>query len=264
MPAYAMLLARRHSALAAIVLIAGAVVALAGASRATLGLFGGGLLLTTLLSLMHRRTTYKMGFAVVTALALAASVPAMLWAIDRRGEEARLSSNDQRAAMIRATQMMIADNPLGVGPNQFVSVAVGKGYSERAGVVWAYSIRSQPVHNSYYLIWAESGLLGLAGFLLLAGTYLIAGYRRIRRPALGDRSEVYVGLYAATIVALVHAYFEWISLLYTSQAVVVMGMGAVIGTSVVKRARGATRSENRLIAEAGQSPGSGPAAAPWA
>ena len=63
--------------------------------------------------------------------------------------------------MIRAAKMIIADHPLGVGPNQYLLVANIGGYSSRAGVAWNAANRSAPVHNSYYFITAELGFVGL-------------------------------------------------------------------------------------------------------
>ena len=229
MSAFGLLLANRGSGFYGTVVLAGAFVVLLGASRASLALFALGLLLTLVFSIRNRRSSRKIAFGAVAAVSLLAAVPVMMWAVNRRPEAARESSNEQRDAMKEAAQMIFADYPLGVGPNAYVFVANVGGYSERAGVVWASDIRSNPVHNSYYLTLAEAGFVGLFGLLFLLGSFFVIGFRALRNPLSRAEFGNVVGLFAGVVIAAVHAWFEWVSLTYQMDSVLAIGMGAVIG-----------------------------------
>ena len=61
MPAFAMVLEAARAVGGRRIVIAGAVIAFVGASRATIVLYGVGLIITPMLSLRHRRTGRKMG-----------------------------------------------------------------------------------------------------------------------------------------------------------------------------------------------------------
>ena len=149
MPAFALVLAGRRTKLFFFVVLAGAVVALAGGGRATIGLYAIGLIVTIALSIRLKSTGRKNAIAGAAFLALLMAAPVMMWAIARRSEAARASSDEERSAMVRAARMIIADHPFGVGPNQYLVVANIGGYSSRAGVAWNHANRSAPVHNSY-------------------------------------------------------------------------------------------------------------------
>ena len=114
-------------------IMAGFVIAVLGGSRAALGLFAIGVILTTFLSIQHKKTSRKFAFAGVLALLLLVSAPVMIWAAGRRSEAVKASSDAERAAMKLAARMIIADHPFGVGANQYVVIANTGGYSARAG-----------------------------------------------------------------------------------------------------------------------------------
>ena len=158
------------------------IIALVGGSRATLGLFAAGSLLTIFLSVWHRRTSRKFAFAGAAVLLLLIALPGLLWAAGRRSEADKMSSNYDRAAMSTAAKMMVADHPLGVGANQYVLVANIGGYSERAGVPWNTENRAAPVHNTYFLIMSEMGFLGLVSFIALLVSFIVIGFRTLGRP----------------------------------------------------------------------------------
>ena len=113
MPAFALLLAGRRNLSAIAVVIAGAVIALTGGGRATIGLFGIGVVITAILSIRHKVTGRKSMMTGVAVALLILSAPAMMWAVGRRSLEARISSDDERAAMTSAARMIIADHPVG-------------------------------------------------------------------------------------------------------------------------------------------------------
>lgn len=250
MPAFALLLAGRRNLPAIAVVISGAVIALTGGGRATIGLFGIGVVITTILSIRHKMTGRKGALAGLAVLLLILSAPAMMWAVDRRSVEARISSNDERAAMTAAARMMIADHPLGVGPNQYVRVANLGGYSERAGVAWNYANRTAPVHNSYLLVWAESGLLGLLGLLTILLSTVVVGLKAIRRLAWDERSELMIGLLTTLIVASAHIAFEWLFMTNYVHYLLAMSAGALVGiTATLNRKAGSRVVPKRPTAE---------------
>jgi hypothetical protein len=191
-------------------LIAGFVIVVLGGSRAALGLFAIGVLLTTALSIRHKPSPRKYAFAGALAVLLLASAPVMIWAANRRSEEAKASSDAERAAMKAAARMIIADHPFGVGANQYVVVANTGGYSERAGVAWNEDNRSAPVHDTYYLVTAEMGFIGLAGLLAILFSFIAVGLRSFRRHLPDERGELVPGLLATMVLVAVHINFEFV------------------------------------------------------
>ncbi len=167
-------------------------------------------MVTIALSIRLKTTGRKNAIAGAALLGLLLAAPVMLWAIDRRSDAARASSDEERSAMIRAARMIIADHPLGVGPNQYLLVANIGGYSSRAGVAWNAANRSAPVHNSYYFITAELGFLGLLGMVTILFSMIWTGFRALKRVGLGERSDILVGVVATLIIVSAHLAFEWL------------------------------------------------------
>ena len=254
MPAFALLLAGRRTKVTALVVAAGAIVALAGGGRATVGLYAIGLAVTMVLSMRHKASGRKSGIAGAALLILLLAAPAMLWSIDRRSEAARASSDQERSAMIRAARMIIADYPLGVGPNQYLLVANVGGYSSRADVAWNEANRAAPVHNSYYLVTAELGFLGLLGFACIFLSSIGVGLRAIKRLPVGERSDLAVGITASLIVAAAHLAFEWAFATYYVQYVLAMSMGAIVGITATLRQKAKKRIVGRVRVEEGLIP----------
>jgi O-antigen ligase len=250
MPAFALLLAGRRTLSAIAVVTAGAVIALTGGGRATIGLFGIGVVVTTILSIRHKKTSRKSMMAGVAVLLLVLSAPAMMWAVARRSVAARISSDEERSAMTAAARMMIADHPLGVGPNQYLFVANLGGYSERAGVAWNYANRSAPVHNSYLLVWAELGLVGLIGLLTMIFSVVVVGLKAMRRLVWDERSELMIGTLATVIVVSVHIAFEWLFITNYVHYLLAMNVGALVGitASLQRRAAKSAMKQQQITA----------------
>lgn len=239
-PTLAMLMGGKRFWRRAIVVVAGFSIAVVGGSRATLGLFGIGLVLTIFVSLGYHRTPRKFAFAALAGFALLVAAPLILWGADRRSEADKISSDRDRAAMIAAASMIIAEHPLGVGGDQYVLVANTGGYSARAGVPWDYGDRSAPVHNFYYFITAELGFVGLIGFLALLVSLLGIAVRALRRPIKNEISELIPGLAAMLVIAAVHISFEWVFMQFILQYLFAMSAGVLV--AVAARSKALSRS----------------------
>lgn len=250
-PAFAMLLAKKNN-FALLIVLAGGLVVLTGASRATAALYAAGLFLTMILSIMQRSSGRKITIAVSAAIVLAVSAPAMFIMIERRPEAARESSNVQRAAMITAARLMFADHPLGVGSNQYVMVSNVGGYADRANLAWSEEVRHAPVHNIYYLTLAEAGFMGLTGILFVLAASFSIGIGAIRRLRLDDRSEFAVGAVATIVVAAVHGAFEFIVLSYPVEVLFAMSLGVLTGSIAARRPAGNSRALMPVVASPAQ------------
>lgn len=228
-PVLALLLGTKRTLWPAAVLVAGLIIAVVGGSRATLAMYGVGVVLTIALSIRRARTSRKMAFAGAAAALLLASTPAMMWAANRRTEAAKLSSDSERSAMKLAARMMIADHPFGVGADQYVLVANIGGYSARAGVGWAVTSRAAPVHNTYYLVTAEMGFIGLFGLLSLLAAFITYGFKLLRRRSDEDCAELIPGLLAAMIAACFHLAFEWVFMHFVLHYLFAIAAGMMVG-----------------------------------
>jgi len=190
--------------------VAGFIIVVLGGSRASLGLFGLGVVLTTIFSIQQKKASRKYAFAGALTLLLIAAVPVVIWASSRRTDAAKESSDAERAAMKAAARLIIADHPFGVGANQYVVVANTGGYSARAGVVWNEDSRAAPVHDTYYLIAAELGFIGLIGLLMMLGSFIALGFRALRRHIPDERGELVPGLLVTMIMVAIHINFEFV------------------------------------------------------
>ena len=249
MPAFALLLAGYRQRLAALTVFCGVIVALLGGSRATIGLLALGIFATTLLSIRHKMTGRKGAVAATAIIAVLCSAPLMIWSVDRRSKTELQGSNAERSAMIRAARMIIADHPLGIGGDQYVMVANIGGYSDRAGVPWNQDERSAPVHNSYFLVTAELGFVGLLGLLSIFAAVLATGWNALRLGA-GRSSELLVGFVATVFILAIHISFEWVFETATLQYLTACAFGAVIGIAASLRANARVPKAQRVSTRA--------------
>jgi hypothetical protein len=236
-PAAALLLAGFYPKRAFAVVAAGLLVSFTGASRATIGLFALGLLMTWILSVYARSNGRKMaiGFGMMVALLVAAPV---LWsAVERRTDTQRDASNEMRSQMVRAATMIITDYPMGVGPNYYVVVANTGGYAARAGIAWNPTNREAPVHNSFYLVTAEMGWLGLLGLISFLGSIIAVALSSLRKASKGLEGELLVGVTASLIIFTVHAYFEWITMYFHIHYLLAINVGLLIGLRQIATAK---------------------------
>lgn len=229
-PALAMLMVDGKQRAPLFGVIAGAIVVIFGASRATLGLAGLGFVLLLALSIIRKPTPRKSMIVGLGLVALAVATPLAFSSLKSRFEVAPISTDyDERAAFEEAARMMIADHPMGIGANQYVIVANTQGYSDRAGVVWNQGSRGANVHNAYLLVWAETGLFGLVAFALL----LLAPIRMAMRAAWQNRKDprgdLVLGIGVCLVIVAIHCFYEWIFVVYPVQVMFAMDVGIMVG-----------------------------------
>ncbi len=231
-PAFALLLAGARSWAARMGPVSGVVTAILGASRATLGLAAIGYGLLVLLSFRRKMTRVKGRLAVALLAALAIAAPIALNSLERRyAFNPAEGSSVERESFKRAAWLIIGDNPLGIGPNQYVVVANTGGYSERAGVIWNTGSRATNVHNAYLLIAAETGFLGLICFLGLYLNCIITALRAGFRSRDNASGELLLGLSVALIIVGIHSLYEWVLLIWETQIMVALAMALIGGTA---------------------------------
>lgn len=230
-PTFALLLGTRRLAWPALVVAAGLATALVGGSRATIGLTAFGLILTLVFSLIHGRSSRKMICGAGAIFVLLLGTPLFVWAATQRSQEVIASSDTERAAMKSAAAMMMADHPFGVGPNEYVIVANTGGYSQRAGVPWNFSERSAPVHDTYYLVGAETGFIGLAGFIGVLASFVILGFRKLKQRSKDESHELLAGLLATMIIVCIHISFEWVFMQFELHYMFALGAGLLVGVT---------------------------------
>lgn len=238
MPAFALLFGGFRRAFPVLIVTAGAVIAYVGAGRATIALYGIGMLITLMLSLRHKVTTRKLVIGAAAIALLAVCAPVADLAISRRSTADIESSNQERRALIDAAEMMIAEHPLGVGANNYVLIDNIGGYAERAGVSWFQKSRSEPVHNSYLLVLAELGWIGLIGLVGLLVSVMALGWSSLRWLPSGESSDLIVGVLGAIIITSIHSAYEFVPMMFSMHYMFAMDFGLLTGlTSVALRVR---------------------------
>jgi O-antigen ligase len=232
MPAFAMMLAGRSPRMALLGVLAGIIVVILTVSRATLAFSAVGLVLTLILCVVMRFTPRKAMVAVASVVMLAASLPLAKAALDRRfavQSTTFFAEDAEREAFEKAARAIIAAYPMGVGPNHYVFIANTEGYSERAGVAWSMGSRSTNVHNSYLLITAEMGSIGIMAFVALIACALLRAFGSAVRFRRQPGSEVFVGIGCGVLVMSLHGLFEWMYVVYPTQYLFAASLGLLSG-----------------------------------
>jgi O-antigen ligase len=166
-------------------------------------------------------------------IAMALIVPAVMSSFQERFSEVPLDEDtyDERAAYMKAAELMLADHPLGIGANQFAVIGNVEHYYEKAGVQTYWLALAGNVHNFYYLTAAETGYQGLIALLLLLLSPLIVAFRCGWRN-LGDyRGDLLLGLGAALLIVYLHCWFEWSLATYSAEYLVAVAIGLVAGNA---------------------------------
>lgn len=203
-----------------------------GGSRGALGFLIGGLFVLVGLSLARRVTKRKVGVLAGGMLLIGAISPFALGTLaERFGGDTLVTEETARQSLEVAAREMASNNWLGVGANQFVPVANLEGYSDRAGLDWSPSLRSQPVHNAYLLARAETGWLGQVFVFALLSLPPLIGLRlafRLRR-----RWDTGVALGSAIAIGAIgfHSNYEYAVLTYQVLILVYLNIALILGVA---------------------------------
>ena len=205
------------------------VVVLSG-SRGTLGFALGGSALLLLLTIARRPSPRKFQLVGAVLVAGLLATPVALITLRKRFEAVPISGTyDERAAFERAAKAVFADNPMGVGGNEYVVTANTRGYSQRAGVAWNAGSRSANVHNAFLLIAAETGWLGLFGIVTLFATAICVGlYSGWALPSYRF-SDLLLGGAVTLITVAAHNNYEWVFVSEPTQYLFGMTLGLISG-----------------------------------
>ena len=229
-PVFALLLAGQGGRLATVTSLAGAVLVTLTTSRATVGLAVFGYFLVFLLSSFRGWTSRKARVALIVAVGFAVLSPVALSSFEERFLKQGITDifvDESRVAMASAAAMILSDHPMGIGANHYVIVANTQGYNARAKVDW--HLASTSVHNTYWLVAAETGYIGIAAFLILLlrpiSVAFFCGWRN-RRDWRGD---MLLGIGVALLLVSVHSYYEWVFVTSQVQYMFAVSMGMIAG-----------------------------------
>jgi O-antigen ligase len=226
-PAFALLLAGEAGWYWRVAPVAGSLVAILTVSRATFGLAVIGYVLTFTALVMRGWTSRKARVALLGVVAVAVLAPLAVSSFESR--QAIFEPDEERAAFEKAAALMLADHPFGVGANNYVVIANTAGYSDRAGVIAVAGSRSATVHNTYWLVAAETGYIGLVAFLIMLVRPLIVAFR-CGWSARGDpQGDLLLGLGVSLLVVYVHSLFEWVFITFQAQYMLGLSVGLVAG-----------------------------------
>ena len=186
--------------------LAGIIIEVMTASRATIGLAMVGVTSLFTLSAVRSWNPRKMWISVAGATIIAISVPLAISSFERRqAVNSEASSDYDRASFIRSAELILQDHPMGIGSNQYTIVANNEGYNQKAGVL--PNSRGSIVHNVYWLVATETGYLGLLTFVffLVRPTYvaLVCGWRNY----LDQRGILLMGIGMGLLIVCLHSFF---------------------------------------------------------
>jgi O-antigen ligase len=231
-PFFAVILGGRGGRLAPAVVVAGLVIAVLTASRATIALDFLGLATVFVLSALGQwtpRKTKVLWAGVAATAVFAVYAASSLQQRFHGGPELGISQEDgERLRYKKAAAEMLADHPMGVGANHFNIVANVGGYFTRVGELWS-SGRASNVHNVYWLVAAETGYIGLVAFVAFLVSPLIAALRCGFKHRKEPRGDLLLGLGVALLVVYVHSFEEWIFVVLETQYLLAIAMGLVAG-----------------------------------
>lgn len=232
MPAFAVLLSGKMPRWSLIATGLAMVAVILTASRATIGFAGVGLIMTMALSLAVKFTPRKAAVGLLGLVLITVSAPLAYASLERRFVAQNMGITDQeaqRGAFKRAASAMIDMYPMGVGPNHYVFISITEGFAERAKVDWNSGNRLAHVHNSFILVRAETGLLGLLTFLMWIGSGILSAFLGAFRFRRQVGSDILIGLGVGLTIASLHAFWEWMFVVSTTQYVLAGSLGLIAG-----------------------------------
>jgi O-antigen ligase len=212
--------------------VGGCIAVILTGSRATTGLAGAGVVILVVLSLLRHRTAFKMRVAGIGLGLIIAGAPIAYLTLQHRfAAEPSSGGYDERAAFERAARAMWSDYPMGVGANQYVVIANASGYSQRAGVLWTSTSRGANVHNTYLLLGAETGYLGLVTFLILLLSGIFVAIRSAWARPRTSHGEIALGAAVTLIIVALHCFYEWVFVTWIIQYLFAITLGIAAGIS---------------------------------
>lgn len=190
-----------------------AIAAVLGGSRASVVLFCVSVALTLIAALFIKPSRRVFAVTAIAAVGAVVMVPAVAYKMNQRFDETggsfSFKEDGERLAFKRASEMMNADYPLGVGLNQYGVKSNAGGYATQAGVGWSTVGRMALVHNSYVLIRTEGGHAALfAVFIMLGSLVTVSAVMATRKRSNPGRLYSVAVLVAISVLAL-HINYEW-------------------------------------------------------
>jgi O-antigen ligase len=197
----------------ALALAFAAVSAALGGSRAALVLFGVSVALTLFLALLVGKNRKVVTVTAIAALGSLVMVPVAAYKMQQRFEQTggsfTFEEDGERLAFRRASAMMNADYPLGIGLNQYAVKSNAGGYAAEAGVGWSTIGRTAIVHNSYILIRTEGGHAALFGVFIMLGSLISVSLALLIRNRSRDIRIYAASVFVAISVLSLHLNYEW-------------------------------------------------------
>lgn len=241
-PAFGLLLSGLWTRWAIVGLISGAIVITLTVSRATVAFAGIALVVTYALSMLSGSSQRKIGVGLATVALIGLSFPIIQSSFERRfatqGNIAFNAPDEERKAFELAAETMIADYPFGVGANHYVVIVNTQGYASRAGVGWGTGSRATNVHNSFLLMHAETGYLGLLTIFLLLGTAAISSLVHGFRARGSAQGDLLIGIVGALLAITLHSFYEW--MLVTHQAQYLLGVILGLAAGLIRQLKAGT------------------------
>jgi O-antigen ligase len=230
-PFLGMMLAGSSFWLPAMVSLAGIVVGIITASRATIATDAIGFAIIFLLSGMRQWTSRKAAVLLLGAITLIGVTPVAFLSLQSRFDVTPITGQtyEEREAFKRAAAMMLSDHPWGVGVNHYILVANNAGYNRWAGVAPTPNSEIMNVHNVYWLVAAESGYFGLIAFLLFLIQPLIVAFRCGWAHRADPRGDLLIGLGVSFSMVYIHSLWEWIFVDFQVQYMFAISVGLVAG-----------------------------------
>jgi O-antigen ligase len=235
LPFFALLLTGKRGWLPPLVILAGAIVDISTASRATIGLVGLGVALVLLISSFARLTSRKKSIWGIGLAAVVLVVPLASASLQERFSTPTTSVSDsdydERAAYKAAALKMLADHPFGVGANHFAVIGNIAGYYQNAHVGEYFLGRSGNVHNLYYLTAAETGYIGLFFLFICLFRPMTVALRAGRLNIGDDRGDLLVGFGIALLLVYLHSWVEWVMITFSPEYLLAITIGLVAGNA---------------------------------
>ena len=201
-------------------------------SRGTILFLGVGSVLVYAGSVLRAFSPRKARIGLIGLILGLAVVPVAVAKLDSRSSVEKAESLLLREQYEAAASMMLAEHPLGIGPNQFQVSLMTEGYGARAGVDWTQRIGI--VHNIYWLTAAETGYAGLLALVLVFIVPVLSAFRYAFRAGRDIRGDVLLGLGVGLTMFYVHSLFEWVWRVTSVSYVfwIVVGMTATLSRGV--------------------------------